>query len=76
MFAQIRQWVATHSSLQRRHRAYGELAALSERTLKDMGLHHSGIRAIVEGLDDSVQRRTVPQRRKEPNEHAHLRLVR
>ncbi len=36
---------------QRRQRAYGELMALDDRSLADIGIRRSQIRALVEGED-------------------------
>lgn len=38
-----------------RQRAYGELAALNDRELADIGLHRSQIPSYIEGLHDAVQ---------------------
>ena len=38
-----------------RQRAYGELAALNDRELADIGLHRSQIPSHVDGLHDAVQ---------------------
>ena len=41
----------------RRERAYGELMALDDRSLADIGIHRSQIRALLEG--DDVRGREV-----------------
>ena len=46
------------SSWRARQRAYGELMALDDRSLADIGVHRSQIPAIVEGMHRSV--RPVP----------------
>ena len=38
----------------RRERAYRELIALDDRSLADIGIHRSQIRALVEGGDDAT----------------------
>jgi uncharacterized protein YjiS (DUF1127 family) len=43
-----------------RNRAYGELAALDDRSLADIGLHRSHIPAVVEGLHNAVQLDAAP----------------
>jgi uncharacterized protein YjiS (DUF1127 family) len=54
------------SAWRRRERAYAELMALNDRSLADIGVRRSQIRALVEA-DDPRDRRTEPARSlKEP----------
>ncbi|HEX3862457.1 MAG TPA: DUF1127 domain-containing protein [Stellaceae bacterium] len=50
------------SGWRRRERAYGELMALDDRSLADIGIHRSEIPAIVEGFHDVTQRAAAPAR--------------
>ena len=43
-----------------RRRAYGELTALDDRSLADIGLHRTHIPAVAEGLHDAVQFDSAP----------------
>ncbi len=55
----INLFVAARTALARwrqRQRAYGELMALDDRSLADIGIHRSQIPAIVEGWHEATHR--------------------
>jgi uncharacterized protein YjiS (DUF1127 family) len=47
------------SGWRKRQRAYGELMALDDRSLADIGIHRSDIPAIVEGFYEKARRQPV-----------------
>jgi len=50
-----------------RQRAYGELMALDDRSLADIGIRREEIRAVVEGyFDDGARRTSKPARAAAP----------
>ena len=54
----INLFVAARSALARwrqRHRAYGELMALDDRSLADIGIRRSEIPAVIEGFHEAVE---------------------
>jgi uncharacterized protein YjiS (DUF1127 family) len=55
----INLFVAARSAIagwHQRQRAYGELMALDDRSLADIGIRREEIRAIVEGFHDAARR--------------------
>ena len=55
----INLFVAARSAIaewHQRQRAYGELMALDDRSLADIGIRREEIRAIVEGFHDETRR--------------------
>ncbi len=59
----------------RREKAYGELMALDDRSLADIGIRRSEIRALVEGthaLERSPAPRPGRSARQRPTEHVPL----
>ena len=55
----INLFVAARSAIRewhQRQRAYGELMALDDRSLADIGIRREEIRAIVEGFHDDAHR--------------------
>ena len=59
----INLFVAARAAIARwrqRQRAYGELMALDDRSLADIGIRREEIRAIVEGTYDEPRRATAP----------------
>jgi len=58
----INLFVAARAAIARwrqRQRAYGELMALDDRSLADIGIRREEIRAIVEGYHDDGDRRAA-----------------
>ena len=59
----INLFVTARSALTRwrqRQRAYGELMALDDRSLADIGIRRSQIRGIVEGFHEAARRADAP----------------
>jgi uncharacterized protein YjiS (DUF1127 family) len=55
----INLFVAARDALagwRRRQRAYGELMALDDRSLADIGIRRSEIRAVIEGFHEKTRR--------------------
>jgi len=58
----INLFVAARSAIagwRQRQRAYGELMALDDRSLADIGIRREEIRAVVEGYCDDRERRAA-----------------
>lgn len=65
----INLFVAARSAIARWHqrqRAYGELMALDDRSLADIGIRREQIRAIVDGYHAAAQRAPAPARAPAP----------
>jgi uncharacterized protein YjiS (DUF1127 family) len=59
----INLFVAARSAIagwRQRHRAYGDLMALDDRSLSDIGIRRSDIAAIVDGSHDAGSRASAP----------------
>ncbi len=59
----INLFVAARSAIARwrqRQRAFGELMALDDRSLADIGIRREEIRAVVEGYHDDASRAATP----------------
>ena len=73
----INLFVAARSAIarwQQRHRAYGELMALDDRSLADIGIRREEIRAIVDG--HHAEARHAPAPAKAPaRSHRHAGLA-
>ena len=67
----INLFVAARSAIagwRQRQRAYGELMALDDRSLADIGIRREEIRAVVEGYyDDEGRRASAPARAAAPS---------
>ena len=67
----INLFVAARAAIARwreRQRAYGELMALDDRSLSDVGIRREEIRAIVEGYyDEGARRAPAPARAPAPS---------
>jgi uncharacterized protein YjiS (DUF1127 family) len=62
----INLFVAARAAIagwRQRQRAYGELMALDDRSLTDIGIRREEIRAVVEGYNDDGARRATPPAR-------------
>ena len=66
----INLFIAARSAIagwRRRQRAYGELMALDDRSLADIGIRREEIRAIVEGYREEPRRDTAPAQATAPS---------
>lgn len=67
----INLFVAARAAIagwRQRQRAYGELMALDDRSLADIGIRREEIRAVVEGYyDDAARRTAAPARASAPS---------
>ena len=74
----INLFVAARDSIanwRQRQRAFGELMALDDRSLADIGIRREEIRAIVEGYyDEEADRRTPAPPRTPAPRHRHAGL--
>ena len=73
----INLFVAARAAIARwreRQRAYGELMALDDRSLADIGLRREEIRAAVEGYYDEEPRRAPAPTRAPAPSHRHAGL--
>ena len=74
----INLFVAARDSIanwRQRQRAFGELMALDDRSLADIGIRREEIRAIVEGYYDEEDRRTPAPPRPPARSHRHAGLA-
>ena len=73
----INLFVAARSAIarwQQRQRAYGELMALDDRSLADIGIRREEIRAIVDGYHRDAYRASAPAKAPAPS-HRHAGLA-
>jgi uncharacterized protein YjiS (DUF1127 family) len=60
LVATLDRWLAAYMAWRLEQAAIAALSAMSDRDLKDMGLHRSGIPAAVRGQGDAAGRRALP----------------
>jgi uncharacterized protein YjiS (DUF1127 family) len=73
----INLFVAARAAIagwRQRQRAYGELMALDDRSLADIGIRREEIRAVVEGYHDEPRRTSAPALASAPS-HRHAGLA-